>query len=141
MSCKANSPEKTEIQKLYDKIPSFSCKKGCVDCCDNYATRYLIDDTCHKLSKPWVFGAIGQFEGRVGAFLPGGARFSDIFAEREILESQPPSSGGVLGAVPGIVGAIEAAEAIKIICRFGQPLANSLLYIDVKTMTFNKIEI
>lgn len=112
-----------------------------VDCCDNYATRYLIDDVCHKLSKPWVFGAIGQFEGRVSTFLPGGIRYSDIFADRAELESMPPSRGGVLGAVPGIVGAIEAAEAIKIICGFGELLSGLLLFIDVRTMTFNKIEI
>lgn len=112
-----------------------------VDCCDNHATRYLIDDVCGELRKPWIHGTIGQFEGRVSTFLPDGIAYSQLFDDRERLEAMPPASGGVLGAVPGIIGAIEAAEAIKLICGFGELLTDCILYADIKTMTFKKINL
>ena len=110
-----------------------------VDCCDNHATRYLIDDTCKRLGKPWVYGSIGAFEGMVSTFTPGGVRYRDIFPDSDDLAARPPSSGGVIGAVPGIFGAIEAAEAVKLICGFGATLEGRLLTADIKTMTFNTI--
>ena len=73
--------------------------------------------------------------------MPGGVRYADIFPDREELSALPPSSGGVIGAVPGIVGAIEAAETVKLICGFGTTLAGRLLTVDVKSMTFNNIEL
>jgi len=112
-----------------------------VDCCDNHATRYLIEDICKEAEKPWVYGSIGAFDGRVSTFLPGMPGYSDIFPDREIMAAIPPSSGGVVGAMPGIVGAIEAAEVIKLICGFGETLAGKLLAIDIKNMTFNTIEL
>lgn len=112
-----------------------------VDCCDNHATRYLIDDTCKRLGKPWVYGSIGAFEGMVSTFTPGGVRYRDIFPDSDELAARPPSSGGVIGAVPGIIGAIEAAEAVKLICGFGDTLEGRLLTADIKTMTFNTIDL
>lgn len=112
-----------------------------VDCCDNFATRYLIDEVCERLGKPWIFGSIGEFDGRVSTFLPGRTRFTDIFPDKDELSRRPASSGGVIGPLPGIVGSIEAAEAMKVICGFGETLADRLLLIDIKTMTFNTIEI
>lgn len=112
-----------------------------VDCCDNFATRYLIDDVCAALGKPWVYGSIGAFRGCVSTFLPGGARFADLFPDREEMEAMPPASGGVVGAVPGIVGATEAAEAIKLICGFGELLSGRMLLFDIKTMDFKTVEL
>lgn len=112
-----------------------------VDCCDNHATRYLIDDTCKRLGKPWVYGSIGAFEGMVSTFTPGGVRYRDIFPDSDELAARPPSSDGVIGAVPGIIGAIEAAEAVKLICGFGDTLEGRLLTADIKTMTFNTIDL
>lgn len=112
-----------------------------IDCCDNHATRYLIDDVCHILGKPWIYGSIGAFAGRVSTFLPSGPRFADLFPDRQQLEALPPSAGGVVGAVPGIIGSIEAAEAIKLICGFGESLAGKILVADIKSMTFQKFEI
>lgn len=112
-----------------------------VDCCDNHATRYLIDDTCRRLSKPWIYASIGEFSGCVSTFLPGHAGYADLFPDRNQLESLPPSSGGVIGALPGIIGSIEAAEAIKLICRCGTLLSGRLLIADIQSMTFNTINL
>lgn len=122
----------TDIISGYDVV---------VDCCDNHRTRYLIDDVCAMLGKPWIYGSIGAFEGRISTFIPGGVRYADIFPDREELSALPPSSGGVVGAVPGIVGAIEAAETVKLICGFGTTLAGRLLTVDIKSMIFNNIEL
>lgn len=126
------SDNAAEIISQYDLI---------VDCCDNHSTRYLLDDVCHALGKPWIFASIGAFDGIVSTFLPGGTRYADLFPEREILGNQPPASGGVIGAVPGIIGSIEAAEAIKLICGFGETLSGRLLMANIKSMTFNIIHL
>lgn len=111
-----------------------------VDCCDNFATRYLIDDTCARLGRTWVYGSIGAFRGQV-AVLNGraGVRYSDIYPDREALAAMPSSSGGVIGPVPGVVGAIQANEAIKIIAGFDEPLDGRLFTIDLKTLQTNII--
>lgn len=112
-----------------------------VDCCDNHATRYLIDDICGRLGIPWVYGSIGAFDGRVSIFMPGGLRYSDLYPERKTLSSLPPSSGGVIGPLPGIIGAIEASETIKTICGFGETLAGRLLAINIKDLSINILEL
>lgn len=113
-----------------------------VDCCDNFATRYLISDICRRLRKPWVHGSIGEFSGQVATFLPDAATgYEDIYPERSELASRPAASGGVLGALPGVVGAIEAAEAIKTLLGMEGTLAGRLLTIDLSTMTFNTLTI
>ncbi len=112
-----------------------------VDCCDNHATRYLIDDSCRRANKTWVYGSVGEFEGRVSTFGPQGLSYSDLFPDRDALASLPPSSGGIIGAMPGIVGAIEAAEVIKLICGFGETLEGKLLTINLKELNFNIFEL
>lgn len=112
-----------------------------VDCCDNHATRYLIDDMCRRLGKPWIYASIGAFDGRVATFLPGSAGYAGLYEDRETLEKQPPAAGGVIGATAGIIGAIEAAEAVKLICGFGELLSSRLLVADIKSMIFNTIEL
>lgn len=109
-----------------------------VDCCDNFATRYLICDTCRELGKPWVHGTIGAFNGQVATFLPDAeVAYDDLYPDREAMASLPAASGGVLGAVPGTVGALEAAEALKLLLGMDGTLAGRLLTIDLSTMTFN----
>ncbi len=112
-----------------------------IDCCDNYATRYMLDDVCTALGKPWIYGSIGEFDGCVSTFMPGAIRYSDIFPDREALCARPKSSAGVVGAVAGIIGSVEAAEAIKLICGFGDTLSGKILSANIKTLTFNTIEI
>jgi len=113
-----------------------------VDCCDNFATRYLIDDCCLRLGRPWVHGSIGAFTGQASTFMPGSTcRYADIFPDRDELSDRAPAAGGVLGALPGTVGAIQAAEALKVLAGFGTTLDGRLLTIDIKTMTFNIIKL
>lgn len=112
-----------------------------VDCTDNYATRFVIDDACARLGKPWVHGAIGEFIGQVTVFTPGGGkRYTDLYTDREALTAAQPGVHGVLGAVPGVIGALQASEAIKLICRFGEPLVGRLFTINMKTMITNTFE-
>lgn len=105
-----------------------------VDGTDNFATRYMINDACVLLEKTLVYGAVSQYEGQVAVFnhsLPTGehsANYRDIFPH-------PPKEGtvlncvdaGVLGVLPGIIGAMQAAEVIKLITGIGEPLVNQLL--------------
>ncbi len=112
-----------------------------VDCCDNFATRYLIDDVCAELGKVWVYGSIGAFTGQA-AVMNGahGLRYSYLYSDREELEGQPAASGGVLGIVPGVIGAIEAGEALKLLGQFGEPLDGKLYVIDLKTLNTNILQ-
>ena len=112
-----------------------------VDGCDNFTTRYLINDTCVQLGKTYVYGSIGAFHGQVSVFNHnGGKNYRDLFPEEE---ATPGSSSypGVMGVVPGIVGCIEASETIKIITGCGKALSNSLFTVDVLTMQTEIIEL
>lgn len=113
-----------------------------VDCCDNYSTRYLIDDVCAALAKPWVFGSISGFRGMVSTFAADArVRYADLFPDRAELEAEPPASGGVIGPTPGVIGSIQAAEAIRLLAG-GQPaLAGKLLTADLLTMQFNLLDL
>ncbi len=109
-----------------------------VDCTDNYPTRFLIDDTCAALGKPWIYGSIEEFSGQVAVMNHRRKRrYSDLYDDREGLCALPRTVKGVLGAVPGVIGALEASEAIKLICGFGEPLDGRLFTIDLKTLQTN----
>ena len=107
-----------------------------VDGCDNFATRYVIDDTCALLNKVYVYGAIRAFEGQVSVFLynKGGKRYRELYPDEEEMLSMPHPPKGVMGVTPGLVGCAEANEVIKIICGYGDILAGKLWQIDLKTM-------
>jgi sulfur-carrier protein adenylyltransferase/sulfurtransferase len=105
-----------------------------LDCTDNFATRYMINDACVLLGKALVSGAVSQFEGQVAIFnstnnlLEEPVNYRDLFPD-------PPQAGevkncaelGVLGVLPGIIGIIQAGEVIKLITGIGTPLVNRLL--------------
>lgn len=114
-----------------------------IDGTDNFPTRYLSNDVCVFLKKPNVYGSILRFEGQCSVFAPhlGGPCY-------RCLSPQPPApglvpscaEGGVLGVMPGIIGTMQAAEAIKLIAGIGAPLIGRLLHLDALTMkirTFN----
>ena len=112
-----------------------------VDCCDNFATRYLIADTCREMRTPWVHGSIGAFEGRVTTFLPDSVHyFDDLYPDRTELSARRPSAAGVLGAVPGAIGSIQACEALKVLGDFGEPLSGRLLAADFLTNRYYVID-
>lgn len=105
-----------------------------LDCCDNFPTRFLLDDTCAACEKPWVHGSIGAFHGQVTVFDPGSHRYADLYSDREALCSRPDAAGGVLGTVPGIIGTLQANEAIKLLAGFGEPLIGRLMLMDLCTL-------
>ncbi|NOX38661.1 MAG: molybdopterin-synthase adenylyltransferase MoeB [Calditrichaeota bacterium] len=117
-----------------------------VDATDNFPTRYLINDACVLSRKPDVYGAIYRFEGQVSVFNlkeangQFGPNYRDLFPEPPPPELVPScAEGGVLGVLPGIIGALQATEVLKIITGVGEPLSGKLLMLDAKTMQFQTI--
>ena len=107
-----------------------------VDGADNFPTRYLVNDACVLLGKPNAYGSIFRFEGQVSVFAaPGGPCYRCLYPEPPPPGLVPScAEGGVLGVLPGIIGTIQASEAIKLITRAGHSLAGRLLLFDALTM-------
>ncbi|WPV02041.1 HesA/MoeB/ThiF family protein [Mucilaginibacter sp. cycad4] len=103
-----------------------------IDGSDNFATRYLVNDTCVALNKPLVFGSIFKFEGQVSVFnYQDGPGYRDVFPEPPSSDEVPNCAEiGVLGVLPGIIGTYMANEAIKIICGIGETLSGKLMTIN-----------
>jgi sulfur-carrier protein adenylyltransferase/sulfurtransferase len=114
-----------------------------VDGTDNFATRYLVNDACILLGKPNVYGSIFRFEGQASVFaLPDGPCYRCLFPEPPPPGLVPScAEGGVLGVLPGLVGTIQATEAIKLIVGIGEPLAGRLLLIDTLGMVFRTVNV
>jgi len=114
-----------------------------VDGTDNFATRYLVNDACVLLGKPNVYGSIFRFEGQASVFaLPDGPCYRCLFPEPPPPGLVPScAEGGVLGVLPGLVGTIQATEAIKLIVGVGEPLKGRLLLIDTLGMQFRTVNI
>ncbi|HOG28101.1 MAG TPA: molybdopterin-synthase adenylyltransferase MoeB [Vicinamibacterales bacterium] len=112
-----------------------------LDCSDNFPTRYLINDTCVLLDKPDVFGAVFMFEGQMSVFgRRGGPCYRCVFPEPPPPEIEPScADSGILGALPGVIGAIQAAEAIKLITGVGEPLVGRMIVCDALAMTFREL--
>ncbi|MDX5420519.1 MAG: molybdopterin-synthase adenylyltransferase MoeB [Hymenobacteraceae bacterium] len=107
-----------------------------VDGSDNFPTRYLVNDACAILQKPLVFGSIFKFEGQVTVFhYQGGPSYRCLFPEPPVANEVPNCAEiGVLGVLPGMIGTIQANEAIKIICGLGEVLSGKLFMLDALTM-------
>ncbi len=124
-----------EVFEQYDVI---------VDGTDNFPTRYLANDACVFLRKPYIYGAILRFEGQASVFAPhlGAPCYRCLFPE-------PPGPGmapscaeaGVLGVLPGIIGTIQATETLKLILCAGTSLLNRLLLFDALEMKFSELKL
>lgn len=114
-----------------------------VDGTDNFPTRYLVNDACVILNKPFVYGAIHRFEGQVALFnYKGSSTYRDLFPTPPPPEQAPNcSEAGVLGVLPGIIGSMQALEAIKAITEIGEPLAGKLLILDTLSMQSRTLKI
>lgn len=129
-----NSKNILDLMKDYDIV---------VDGTDNFPTRYLINDACVMLKKPLVSGAILRFEGQVTTILPG-----EGHCYRCLFEEAPPAGlvpscqeAGVLGVLPGVIGALQATEVLKLIIGKGKPLMNQLLIYDALGVDFRKVKV
>lgn len=131
-------PEGLTVENARDIIPAYDLV---VDCTDNFATRYLIDDVCAHSGVPWVHGAIGEFGGQLSIFNHrDGRRYADLHPDREALCAIPRRTSGVLGPVPGVLGALQASEAIKILSGMDSGLEGKLFTIDLLTLHTQLIE-
>ena len=121
-----------EIAKNYDIL---------VDCTDNYDSRYIIDLTSKELNIPMVYGSISKFSGQVSVFnYKNGKSYKDLFEEKPEMDENDASRLGVLGVLPGMIGAIQANEVIKIILEIPGVLSNTLFLLNTKTMETKQIQ-
>lgn len=111
-----------------------------IDCTDSFASKYLVNDACVMAHKPFCAGGVVKYGAQVMTHVPGSACYRCIFPE-------PPAENdvetcatvGVLGSVVGIMGSIQATEAIKYLTRIGELLTNKLLIVDALSMNFQSI--
>lgn len=114
-----------------------------IDGTDNFPTRYLMNDVCVLLNKPNVYGSIFRFEGQATVFnYEGGPNYRDLYPEPPPPGMVPScAEGGVLGVLPGVIGCIQATEAIKIILGQGTTLSGRLLLYNALDMTFRQLKL
>jgi adenylyltransferase/sulfurtransferase len=114
-----------------------------VDCSDNFATRYLVNDLCVLTHRPDVYGAIYRFEGQVSVFdARQGPCYRCVFPEPPPPELSPScSEAGVFGVLPGVIGSLQATEVIKLALGIGQPLFGRLMIYDALEGTFQNLKL
>jgi molybdopterin/thiamine biosynthesis adenylyltransferase len=110
---------------------------------DNFTTAYMVNDAAVLLKKPVVYGSIFRFDGQASTFIPyQGPCFRCMYATPTPPELAPSCyEAGVLGVLPGIIGLIQATEAVKLLLNIGTPLSGRLLTYDALEMTFRQFKI
>ncbi|MEO8778825.1 MAG: molybdopterin-synthase adenylyltransferase MoeB [Rhodanobacter sp.] len=134
-----NSSNAEEVVRGYDLV---------IDGTDNFPARYLLNDVCVKLKLPYVYGAIYRFEGQVSVFWPAAASagmptpcYRCLYAAPAPPELAPScAEAGVLGVLPGVIGTLQAIEALKLILKIGDTLIGRLLCYDALTATFRQFK-
>lgn len=125
LACRLTAENASEIISQYDIV---------VDGCDNFATRYVIDEVCRQQRKPYVYGSIQDLDGQVAVFGVGEnpKYYTDLFPKEEVADYTP--SKAVLGVTPAVVGSVEATQVLQLIGGFGDPLVNRLWSVDLRSM-------
>ncbi len=123
-----------DIIKEYDFV---------IDGSDNFPTKFLVNDACIFENIPYSHGGVLRFEGQTMTVLPGkSACYRCVFPKPPPADVVPTcSQAGILGAVAGMLGTIQAAEALKYVLGLGEPLTDALLTFDAKTMDFHKVRL
>ena len=134
-ACRLTTTNAIELVEGHDLV---------VDGSDNFPTRYLINDVCALLNKPWVYGSVQRFEGQVSVFNQG-PQSPDY---RDLVPEPPPpglvpscADGGVVGVMPGLIGLLQATETIKLLAGLGESLDGRLLLVDGLTMRFRELRL
>lgn len=133
--CLFQASNAMEIVEPYDIV---------IDGTDNFPTRYLSNDVCVFLKKPNVYGSIFRFDGQCTVFAPhlGGPCYRCLYPEPPPPGMVPScAEGGVLGVLPGVIGVMQAIEAIKLICGIGEPLIGRLIHFDALNMKFREFKV
>lgn len=115
-----------------------------LDCTDNFATRHAINRACVEHNKPLVSGAAIRFEGQISVFDPRDATapcYHCLFPEAEDLEAATCASTGVFSPLVGIIGSMQAAEALKVLSHVGQSLKGQLLILDAFEMDWHRVRV
>ena len=134
-ACRLTTANAIELIESHDLV---------VDGSDNFPSRYLINDVCALLNKPWVYGSVQRFEGQVSVFNKG-PQSPDY---RDLVPEPPPpglvpscADGGVVGVMPGLIGLIQATETIKLLTGIGESLDGRLLLVDGLAMRFRELRL
>src|SRR6266536_983572 len=133
--CRFSSENASQLVTQYDVV---------VDGSDNFPTRYLSNDVCVFARRPNVYGSVFRFEGQTTVFAPhlGGPCYRCLFPEPPPPDTVPNcAEAGVLGVLPGIIGMLQAIEAIKLIVGIGEPLIGRLLHFDALKVKFRELNL
>ena len=125
-------------------LPLVASADVVLDCCDNFATRHAVNRACVTLAKPLVSGAAIRFDGQIAVFDPRDAQspcYHCLFGEGEEIEETRCATMGVFAPLTGIVGATQAAEALKLIAGAGRSLAGRLLVLDALAMHWHEMRV
>ena len=115
-----------------------------LDCCDNFATRHAVNAACVRHRKPLVSGAAIRFDGQVAVYDPRDAQspcYACIFPPDANFEETRCATMGVFAPLVGIIGATQAAEALKLVSHAGQPITGRLLMLDARSMEWNEMRV
>jgi len=115
-----------------------------LDCCDNFATRHAVNRACIQFAKPLVSGAAIRFDGQIAVFDardPHSPCYHCLFGEGEEIEETRCATMGVFAPLVGIVGATQAAEALKLVAGIGESLAGRLLIVDALSMQWREVRV
>jgi adenylyltransferase/sulfurtransferase len=127
-----------------DLAPLVAAADVVLDCCDNFPTRHAVNAACVRAKKPLVSGAAVRFDGQVAVFdarYAGAPCYHCLFGEGEELEETRCATMGVFAPLVGMVGAMQAAEALKLIAGVGTPLTGRLMIVDALDMRIRELSV